>query len=520
MPVDSPSRQYTANQSVWQRCRDCFQGSDAVKAQKSLYLPPLGSHIRKPEKYLEYVTRAMFFNATRRTIQGLAGAIFQKAPVATVPEGFDEFLKDVTLTGVPADVFMFNVSREVLTTGRYAVLVDITPEGRPYWCGYRAEDVVSWYEAVKAGDRYLAQVVVRTRTETPVDGDPFKFELVEAYRVLSVVDGKYQAQTWTKEGKAWVAGDAVYATRRGEALTQIPIVFFGPTAITPDVEPPPMLDLVDVNLSHYRTMADLEHGRHLVALPTPWIAGTLGKGGTLEIGSGVAWQIEKGGQVGMCEFTGAGLASLVTAEQDKRKMMAVLGATLLEEQPRTVETLGGMSMRHAGEQASLRSVTQVLEEGATQLTQWSVYWAGSDAPEEEVKYELNKDFFQTKMTSEEFKAQVLALQAGTISYATFYANVAAGGHTRPGVTAEEEQEQIAMEAPMPSETSPEVLDAGPGIQPGDVVAADEGPYKIVKRAGKFLVIKADDGKVLGTHPTREAANKQLAALHANVKEDY
>lgn len=45
------------------------------------------------------------------------------------------------------------------------------------------------------------------------------------------------------------------------------------------------------------------------------------------------------------------------------------------------------------------------------------------------------------------------------------------------------------------------------------------PWKITPKDGKFLVVKKEGGKVLGTHPSEEAAKKQLAALNANVKEN-
>lgn len=38
------------------------------------------------------------------------------------------------------------------------------------------------------------------------------------------------------------------------------------------------------------------------------------------------------------------------------------------------------------------------------------------------------------------------------------------------------------------------------------------PYHVLKRDGKFLVVKNDDGKVMGTHDTRQKAMKQFAAL--------
>lgn len=41
------------------------------------------------------------------------------------------------------------------------------------------------------------------------------------------------------------------------------------------------------------------------------------------------------------------------------------------------------------------------------------------------------------------------------------------------------------------------------------------PWHVEERDGKFVVVKNDTGEVVGTHPTREAAERQVAALYAN-----
>lgn len=38
---------------------------------------------------------------------------------------------------------------------------------------------------------------------------------------------------------------------------------------------------------------------------------------------------------------------------------------------------------------------------------------------------------------------------------------------------------------------------------------------IVKHGAKWLVLAEKDGRVLGTHPTKKAAQKQLAAIEAS-----
>jgi hypothetical protein len=88
-----------------------------------------------------------------------------------------------------------------------------------------------------------------------------------------------------------------------------------------------------------------------------------------------------------------------------------------------------------------------------------VWWGGSEPTDEDTKFELNKDFFQTRMTPDQLRSLVLALQASAISYETFYFNLMNGGMTRPDVSAEDEQNQIDAETPEP--IAPEVDPAAP-----------------------------------------------------------
>jgi hypothetical protein len=42
------------------------------------------------------------------------------------------------------------------------------------------------------------------------------------------------------------------------------------------------------------------------------------------------------------------------------------------------------------------------------------------------------------------------------------------------------------------------------------------PYKIVKRGGRYAVVKKDGSKTYGTHASPEQAKEQLRALYANT----
>jgi hypothetical protein len=484
LPVNTPHREYSARSDQWSRCRDCYEGSDTVKSRGVKYLPQLDSHTRPGGnlKYDEYKKRALYYNATGRTTDGLSGMVFQRPPVYDVPTLLEEHLKDVTMAGQPADLFALRALRETLLMGRFGVLVDMTAdevepgqEVRPYWIGIKAEDIISWQTIRFAGDEVLIRVVLCEYAEVIDPEDPFKLDYIQQYRVLALINGTYMTQIWREEkpgSDRWMPFPAITPLRRGKALPFIPFTFIGPTSTSAEVPKPPMLDLADLNLSHYRTMADLEHGRHLVALPTPWVSGVRDNSSApLGLGPGTVWVLDREGRAGMLEFTGQGLAALVTAEADKRKMMATLGARLLEDVPKVEETLGAVALRRSGEHASLKTVAQTVSQALSYVCQIHGYWLGAQAKLEDVKalVKLNTDFLTQKMSGDEMRSWIQAMQAGAVSFETMYAAFERGELTRPGVTAEQEKALIdeeqahlaALEEERLRSTNPELFEDPP-----------------------------------------------------------
>ncbi len=462
MSVDVQHRLHVEFLERWTRCRDTFEGTDAVKGAKEKYLPALDSHKAEANdtEYKKYLMRALFFNAMGRTVEGLSGFIFQKSPIVDVPAGIKKDLEDITKTGVDINTFALWAGRELLTTGRFGILVDLLADDpdspseeqkRPYISGYVAEDIINWRTERRGDDpSVLTHVVLREYAEEPNPKDAFEMLEIEQFRVLELTEEGYSQTVFRKVPNTddfIISTPTMFPERLGEKLDFIPFICLGPTELSCNVSKPPLIDMVDVNLSHYRTMADLEHGRHFTALPTPYVSGSRESDTPLFMGSAVAWDLETGGSAGMVEFSGAGLAALVIAEQDKRKMMAVLGARLLEEAPNSPETATAFIGRHSGEGATLRTMCFVLGKALTQVVQIMAWWvSNADFPKDvKASVELNKEFMMVKMNSQEVQAQLQLLQAEAISYATFYNNITLGGWTRPGVDVEEERNEIEKE---------------------------------------------------------------------------
>lgn len=448
MPVSSHHAEYDRVARQWQRCRDAIGGSDAIKDAASQYLPALSG--QTAEEYDGYKARALWYGASARTVQGLTGSVMRKDPTFEVPEALKPFLSDITSTGVPIQAFTKSLVQDVLAVGRCGVLVDLPKTGaasRPYWVSYCAEQIINWGTRVVNGVNILSLVVLQECLQTPHPTDRFTFQPTKGYRVLTLnEDGHYVVELYSTENG--VPDEVITPTFKGRPFDYIPFCFFGPTSITPDIEKPPILDLVDVNLSHYRSSADLEHGRHFCGLPTPWVAGFPEKT-HLEIGSAVAWVAsDPNAKAGMLEFTGQGLQALEKALESKERLMAVLGARLLEEQKKAVEAADTLQTRYAGEQSVLRSVAGTIGSGLSQLLKWTGLWMGlSPTIAQDATAKLNTDFMDTQMSFTELESLVRTWQAGAISYETLYYNMERGEVSRPGIDWETEREQIDTEAP-------------------------------------------------------------------------
>lgn len=461
MAVNVERQDYKNFKERWLRLRDCYEGRDAVLKAGNTYVPDLPG--ADATGNMAYRKRGNFFNAVKRTVQGMVGAIFQEPPKATFPEAWKEVLDDITLTNIPFEMFAADTGREVLLMGRYGVLIDMPnfladdkpgpTDGpkRPYVLGYRTEDIINWRTTNIGGDDQLTMIVLK---ECVVEQgkDEFESTEVEQFRVVRLVGNVCTTQLYREDpnhkGTYLEYQGVKIAMRRGVALDFVPFIFIGATHATPELVVPPLLDLADVNLGHWRNSVDHEWGLHLVSLPTPWVAGAKGATtgtGPMKIGPSVVWELEVQGSAGMLEFAGTGLGALVTAMDEKKKQMASLGARLLEDQPAVGETASAVRMRHAGEYASLKQVAQSVERGFSLVLQVIAWWVGTEAKpvDTKVNVELNKDYLDIKASAQEVQVALTALQAGEMSFETWYNFLATGEWVRQDVDVTQEQKDIA-----------------------------------------------------------------------------
>lgn len=431
MGIESKHPYYVEASNQWSRIRDSFEGSDAIKAKGVDYLPKLSGQDKG--QYDAYRLRAVYYNGIERTVSGLVGAVMRVDPIIEVPSKLEGILNDITDTGVSLNDFISMMLSEQLLMGRQGVLVDRNEE-RPYLTGYTTEQVTNWIE----------DTIVLQETYRKVDpSDQYKSEYDIQYRELTRdEDGKYVVRIWRDES-GWKIVDEAYPTKRGEGLDGIPFVALSGDGFNLEPTKSSLLALADTGLSLYRTLADLEHGRHFTALPTPYVTG-IDADSELSIGSGSAWVLpNEQSKVGYLEFTGQGLKALEVAVEEKRSMMASLGAQLLQSQKSGVEATDTVRLRQNAEASTLISTVKSVEQAIQTALQVMAEWEGITG---DVKVKLNTDFVDTKIGAQDMTSLMGAWQSGAISHETFLYNMKRGEILEPDVSIEDEKDRIDVQA--------------------------------------------------------------------------
>jgi hypothetical protein len=450
----------------WQLIRDCLDGEQAVKAQGDVYLPRPNSADKSEEnkaRYASYLKRAVFYNTTRRTLDGLVGQVFVRDPVYILPDGLEKtLLEDIDGAGCGFHEQAKKTLADTMSFGRTGLFVDYPPVTsvvtkqqqdagyvRPVVILYQPENVINWRTALIGSKRLLSLVVLQEQYLARDDGfQPiyeFQWRILKLVPVSSVAESiryppdtqhLYSVEIWREIVENAATPDTrmlvpvnTYFPRdsEGNVLTEIPFTFVGSMSNDPDVDPAPLYDLAILNIAHYRNSADYEEACFLVGQPTVYAAGLTESwvkdvlGGGIQIGSRAVIPLPVGGTAGLLQVSPNSLPK--EAMDQKEKEMVALGARLVEQR-KVQQTLGEAQQKEAAQMSILASVAKNVGAGYTRCLHWCSLYQGSDG---EVKYELNTDFLASQMTSDERAQLVAEWQAGGISYTEYRTKIRKAG---------------------------------------------------------------------------------------------
>ena len=423
LDITKTHQQYEKFAPLWKRCRDVIEGSDAVKKERELYLKRLPG--QSLEAYEHYIERATFFNITGKTLELYVSMIFSKAASIHGITEESPLIKDCDLLGTSLEEFLEEVTTEAIGLGRCGILIDYAgniqtgmsladaerQEARPYLVKYPAENITNWHLGRHDGKTVIDRVMLKERSN---DND--EEDIGIQYRELLLIENIYTVRIWKKLGdqkeEQWRIDSTIIPLKSGKPIRIIPFYFIDPVCGGAECKKPPLLDLVDINLSHYRTMADLEHGRFHSGLPTPIFAGfNFQEGEKIKLGSteGISSNIPEA-KAYYLEFSGKGLEVLEKAAKQKEEWMIQLGAGLLDSYQRTREAAETIMLRRSGANATVGRIAMAVSESMTKALGFLCSWAGLE--EKDVKVQLNTEYLPESMNAEEIKILLEAVQSG------------------------------------------------------------------------------------------------------------
>ena len=434
MPVNSTHPEYDVRAKEWSKCRHCFEGSESVKAQGPVYLPRLSG--QSDDEYNSYKNRALFYGITAKTTSALIGMATVREPHIVNPTEMSSYFTDQD--GLQFYEMWGSTLEELFVTGRVGGLVDLSSTGgKPYSTIYPTENIINW-ESDENDNLTLVVLVENLLSRDP--DDEFKKIAHTQYRVLRLEDGVYTIQIY---------GDDLQPTYKttpevlGATINFIPFFIATPFGLSTKVVKSPILDIVNINISHYLTSADLEHGRHYTGLPTPVAIGVEAST-QMHIGSGTAWVIpDPSGDAKYLEFTGQGLQSLEKALAEKQSQVASMSARFIDNSTRGSESADVVKLRFISETSSLTISVKASQSFLNSLYKTIATFSGLDP--ESVVITMNYDFLSSKLSATEIKALVDAYLQGGLSAEALAFNLKRGELYAPNVSIEDEVAKLVAD---------------------------------------------------------------------------
>jgi hypothetical protein len=459
--------------------RDCVAGQRQIKKKRTTYLPypdegePDAS--LRELRYTSYLARAVFYGVTGRTLRGLVGLVFDTDPAVEVPELLKPVLADATGSGTTLDQQAQATLGDVVGLGRAGILTDYPKTNgqvtrqqqlagniKPTIIRYEPEQIINW--RTKAIGAKLYKTLIVLKETFIVEDDGFAETTGTQHRVLKLVNGQYVVEIHRDTDTVAHPKFETYVPTdgKGKPFPEIPFEFVGAEDNDATVDRPPLLDIAELNVAHYRNSADYEESAFLVGQPTPvfsgltkqWVDevfthdyddghGTVTKRTAVRLGSRAAVPLPAGGKAELLQADPNTIA--FEAMEHKEKQMIALGAKLIENTG-TQQTATEATIDSVMDNSVLGTCARNTSMAYRKALNWAwLFMTGEMVDDPEViDYELSTDFDARGLTSEDRAEIIRAWQAKAITFEEMRWNMKRAGVAY--LDDEEAKEQLEAEA--------------------------------------------------------------------------
>ncbi|MDP8078346.1 DUF4055 domain-containing protein [Phocoenobacter skyensis] len=434
--VNTKRKEYSEILQKWKLLNDvCSAGDGAIKKGRTTYLPKPNPSDKSEEnnaRYEQYLARAVFYNATGRTLRGSVGLAFNKYPTLTLPTTLEYLQTDCDGAGVSIYQQSQKALTQVLKLGRHCLFVDYPKTNgevsiaqkkqaylRPHIVSIGAEQVINWRAEKVGGVTKLTLVVIQETKETHEN-----FAIVSdiQYRVLSLEGGKYRVRIFDKDCEP-TSEDYYPTDATGSNWDIIPFTFIGSENNDADIDEPPLLDLANLNLAHYRNSADYEDSVFFNGQAQPFISGLSEEwrdhleDKKIYAGSRSVMLLPEGGNYGYAQPQPNTLVK--EAMVTKETQMIALGAKLIERST-SVKTATQVNSEDSASHSVLSLCANNVSDAYRLALSWCCRYEGVLF---ECDYEISQEYTDNKLDPQLLMALVGAWQQGAIPQSQLLRNL-------------------------------------------------------------------------------------------------
>jgi hypothetical protein len=385
------------------------RGTNYIRDLSETYLPQ--EPREDDDAYRTRVDRSVLSPYTSRLIETAAGAILRKPIHVEGDRYWQDLAQDIDGLGSNLTEYALRALVSSLTYGHSAILVDYPAAmgarnlaeeramgRRPYFVHVDAPQIWGWRK--ESGTNRLLQVRIHDYDVRPLND--FGEEQIEQMRVI--YPGKYDLYT--------LGQDVVeFSSTGGYSLDEIPLVPIYSNRRGLLISQPPLLDIANLNITHYQRQADLIHALHIAAMPTLVLEGWDDTSNTASLGVNYAIAMQPGNKAYYVQADATSFDAQMAELESLAAQMSTLGVTKLFGQKFVAESAEAKRIDQAQSNSVLSIISQELESALNQAFGFAAQYVGMEPP----VIRIDRDFDYYRLIGQDIAVLAQLNDSGKIS---------------------------------------------------------------------------------------------------------
>ena len=406
-------------QRYWSRMQAVVSGTDFIRYNAPTYLP---QEPREPaDAYATRVQRSVLSPYTVRLIENAAGLVLRRPIKVEGDPYWTEFSKDVDGLGSSINEYARNALVSALTYGHSGVLVDFPQDAgvltlaeerslgrRPYFNNIDAYQIWGWRQESTLPSSPLTQLRLHQWTTLP-EGE-FGQNRVEEIRVIY----RDRYELYRRGGTPATEGSSTPIETGSLPFDQIPFVPIYTNRLGMLTSSPPLIDIANLNITHYQRQADLIHALHIAAMPILVLEGWDDQSES-SVGVNYALGMTPGNKAYYVGADSSSFAAQSNEIQALESQMSTLGVTKLLGQKFVAESADAKRIDQAQANSVLALISMELESALQQSYDLAAKYLGITPP----RIILERDFDFYRLLGQDISVLGDIASNGQITQETF-----------------------------------------------------------------------------------------------------